>query len=33
MPNIFDYLSWRADVPLSASPFNDVDDLILAELA
>jgi hypothetical protein len=32
MPNIFDYLSWRADVPFSASPFNEVDDLILAEL-
>ena len=33
MPNIFDYLSWRADVPLSVSPFNEVDDLILSELA
>ena len=32
MPNIFDYLHWRADVPLSVSPFNEVDDLILAEL-
>ena len=32
MPNIFDYLHWRADVPLSASPFNEEDDLILAEL-
>ena len=32
MPNIFDYLSWRSDVPFSASPFNEVDDLILAEL-
>lgn len=32
MPNIFDYLHWRTDVPFSASPFNEVDDLILAEL-
>ena len=32
MPNIFDYLHWRADVPLSVSPFNDVDNLILSEL-
>ena len=22
MPNVFDYLSWRADVPFSAAPFN-----------
>ena len=33
MPNVFDYLSWRADVPFSAAPFNDVDNLILSELA
>lgn len=33
MPNIFDYLDWRGDLPLSADPFNDVDNLILAELA
>lgn len=32
MANIFDYLYWRADVPFSAAPFNDVDNLILAEL-
>ena len=32
MPNVFDYLHWRADVPFSAAPFNDVDNLILAEL-
>lgn len=32
MPNVFDYLHWRADVPLSVSPFNDVDNLILSEL-
>ena len=33
MADIFDYLKWRADVPFSVSPFNDVDNLILAELA
>ena len=33
MPNIFDYLEWRADLSLKADPFNDVDNLILAELA
>ena len=32
MPNIFDYLQWRADVPLWVSPFNEVDNLILSEL-
>lgn len=32
MPNIFDYLDWRGDVRLTADPFNDVDNLILAEL-
>lgn len=33
MPNFIDYISWRGDVPLTASPFNAVDNLILAELA
>ena len=28
-----EYLDWRADVPFSAAPFNDVDNLILATLA
>lgn len=32
MPNVFDYLSWRADVPLWVAPFNPVDNLILSEL-
>ena len=32
MPNVFDYLHWRCDVPFSAAPFNDVDNLILSEL-
>ena len=33
MPNIFDYLEWRGDLSFKADPFNDVDNLILAELA
>ena len=33
MANMFDYLEWRADVPFSADPFNEVDNLILSELA
>ena len=32
-PDIFDYLAWRADVPFSVDPFNEVDNLILSELA
>ncbi|MBQ7567974.1 DUF2974 domain-containing protein [bacterium] len=32
MATIFDYLEWRGDVPLSADPFNEVDNLILSEL-
>ena len=31
--NIFDYLNWRGDVPFSADPFNEVDGLVLSELA
>ena len=33
MANMFDYLNWRGDLPLSASPFNEVDNLILAHLS
>ena len=33
MANLFDYLSWRADVPMSLDPFNEVDNLVLAELS
>lgn len=33
MANIFDYLDWRADVPLSLDPFNEVDNLVLSELS
>lgn len=32
MANVFDYIDWRGDVPLSVDPFNEVDNLILAEL-
>lgn len=31
MPNIFDYLEWRCDIPFSADPFNDVDNLVLSQ--
>ena len=31
--NVFDYLTWRCDVPLSVSPFNPVDNLVFSELA
>lgn len=33
MSNIFDYLDWRGDIPLSVDPFNEVDSLSLAVLA
>ena len=33
MPNIVDYLTWRGDVPFSVDPFNEVDALIMTELA
>ncbi len=33
MANILDYLDWRGDLPFSASSFNAVDALILAELS
>lgn len=33
MPNIMDYLDWRGDLTLRASPFNEVDALLLAELS
>ena len=32
MGNIFDYLEWRGDVPLSVDPFNEVDNLIFSQL-
>ncbi len=33
MADIFDYLKWRGDLSFSADPFNEVDGLVLAELA
>ena len=32
MATIFDYLNWRGDISLNEDPFNEVDNLILAEL-
>ena len=31
--NMQDYLYWRGDIPFSTDPFNEVDNLILAELS
>lgn len=31
--NILDYVDWRGDLPMAASPFNEVDNLILSVLA
>jgi hypothetical protein len=33
LANIFDYLDWRGDIPFSVDPFNEVDNLILSEIA
>ena len=33
MANILEYLDWRSDVPLSAVPYNDADELVLCRLA
>ena len=33
MANLLDYLDWRGDLILRQSPFNEVDNLILAELS
>ena len=32
MPNIIDYIRWRGDVTVAASPFNDIDSLILSQI-
>ncbi len=32
MDNLFNYLKWRADVPFSVAPFNEIDNMLLAEL-
>ena len=31
--SVIDYLQWRGDVTLKASPFNEIDNLILAIFA
>ena len=33
MGTILDYLGWRGDLTLKQSPFNEVDNLLLAELS
>ena len=32
MPNVFDYLDWRGDIPFSEVALNEVDNLILSTL-
>lgn len=32
MPNIIDYVKWRGDLSTEASPFNDIDSLILSQI-
>ena len=32
MSNIADYMDWRGDLPLSVSPFNEVDNLIMCKI-
>ena len=33
MANMFDYLDWRGDIPMFVDGFNEVDNLILSEIA
>ena len=33
MGNVMDYLEWRGDLTFEQSPFNDVDNVIFAQLA
>lgn len=33
MANLLEYLDWRGDVPFTIDPFNEVDSLVLSELA
>ena len=33
MAHISDYLDWRGDITLEKDPFNEVDNLVLAQLA
>ena len=30
MPDIFDYIAWRGDVPLSVSPLNEIDEFLIS---
>ena len=30
--NLFDYIDWRGDIPMSVDPFNEVDNLVLSTL-
>ena len=30
--NLFDYVNWRGDIPMSVDPFNEVDNLLLSSL-
>ena len=30
--NLFDYINWRGDIPMSVDPFNEVDNLLLSAL-
>lgn len=32
MPDIFDYLDWRGDIPITADGFNDADRVVLAQV-
>ena len=32
MASILDYLDWRGDITFAERPFNEVDNLLLAEL-
>lgn len=33
MPNVYDYLKWRGDLSFQVDPFNEIDALILSEIA
>lgn len=33
MANILDYISWRGDLSFLASPFNDIDALVLCQIS
>ena len=33
MADLISYLDWRGDVPFSVDPFNEVDNIILAQIS